>query len=365
MKKKYCIMPLILILSICLTYILYIQCIVNADEAGTYVYMYNYFELGNMKLTLKDYLNPWFYCSAIAYLFNIGGSGSTVSIAYLVVWYGIAVFLTLTLIMYNTQDKWLLALACFILLPYELTNKYHMIAAVVTLFSLWGMQYYRDYRKKWVLCAMAMVTLYTLLLTNDRVILVLFVFTTAVIYYGIIILQDKDKHKYLYAIVLFIALGAMILKSVDVINTQFLGKELGITDAWAGYGGSDYLTWTDIHTLFDKGIPSFLSCLFIQWNIPIEGGMIQFNSFYWIIRMGIALLAIVALISRWVEIVKKGIKNVALLDSLSVICVTVVSCINMLNGMIWYYDTLSSIYNKCCVRTYFCTVKHRICRTNI
>lgn len=346
MKKKYGIVSLIIIMSICLSYILYIQSVSNADETGTYVYLYNFFELGNMKLTIKDYLNPWFYCSAIAYLFNIGGSGSTISFAYLVVWYGIAVFFTLLLAMYNTQNKWLLALAFFILLPYELTNKYHLVATIVTLFCLWCIQCYQDYKKKWILAIIALVILYTLLFTHDRVILLLFVFATVVVYYGIIVLQDKDKRKYLYLLVFFAAFGAMVLKGVDVISTEILGKEAGITEAWTGYGGDEYLTWIDVHTLFDKGIPSFLSCLFVQWNIPMEGGMIQFNSFYWIIRLIIAILAIIAVVIRWVDIVKKGIKNVALLDSLCVICATVVACINMLNGMVWYYDIKHSPMNR-------------------
>lgn len=346
MRKKYSVMPLIIAMSIGLAYMLYIQCVCNADDTGTYAFMYNYFELGNMKLSLKDYLNPWFYCSAIAYLLNIGGSGSTVSVAYLAVWYGIAVFFTLLLTMYNTKNKWFLALAFFILIPYELTNRYHMVATFVTLFLLWAAQYYQDYRKKWIVCISILFTLYTLAFTDDKVILLLFVFATTAIYFGILILQDKGKQKYLYMISFFIAFGAMMLKCIDVISVVFLGKEQGITTAWTGYGGSDYLTWTDIHTLFDKGIPSFFSSLFRQWNIPIEGGMIQFNSFYWIIRMGITLFAILALICRWIEIVKKGIKNIALIDSLSVICVTVVSCINIFNGMVWYYDIEDAPINR-------------------
>lgn len=346
MKKRKILIPLMIVMSISLAYILYIQSVCNADEAGTYAYMYSYFELGNMNLSLKDFLNPWFYCSAIAYLLNIGGSGSTISISYLAVWYGIAVFFTLLLCMYKTENKWLLALAFFILMPYELTNKYHMVAAFVTLFTILGMQYYNDYRKKWMLFLIVLVDLYTLLFTNDRVILILFVFSTVVIYYGILILQDKNKRNYLYIVAFAVALGAMILKCIDIISIIFRGKELGITNMWGGYGGSEYLTWIDIHTLFDKGIPSFFSSLFIQWNIPIEGGMIQFNSFYWIVRIVIALLALVALISRWVEIVKKGIRNVKLLDSLSVICVTVVALINVLNGMVWYYDIENSPMNR-------------------
>lgn len=346
MRKKKYVIPLIIVMAVSLAYILYAQSVCNADETATYAYLYSYFELGQIKLSIKEYLNPWFFCSAIGYLLNIGGSGSTISIAYLVFWYGIACFFTFLLISYEIDNKWLFSLAFFILLPYELTNKYHMTAAFVTLFLIWGAQYYRDSKKKWVVAVSIFVTIYSLIFTNDKVILILFVFSTIAIYYGISFLQDKKKHKYLYLAALVIAIGAMLLKVFDIINVELLGAEHRITEEWGGYGGSDYLTWIDIYTFFDKGIPSFFSSLLIQWNVPLEGGMIQFNSFYWIIRMGIALLAIIALISKWVEIVKKGIKNVTLLDSLSVICVTVVSIINILNGMIWYYDIEQSPMNR-------------------
>lgn len=139
-KKKIITVAVMVVLSILLAYLQFVQARCNSDDAGTYIYMYNHFELGNKALTIKDYLNPWFYCAAAAYLLNVGGSGAFSSLAYLSLWYGGAVFFTFLLTMKKTDSGWMLAMAVFILLPYSQTNKYHMMAALVTLFSIWALQ---------------------------------------------------------------------------------------------------------------------------------------------------------------------------------------------------------------------------------
>lgn len=345
-KKRYITIAIIVVVSLFLAYLQFVQCRCNTDDAGTYAYMYNYFELGNKELGLKTFLNPWFFCSAIAYLLNIGGSGTFSSLAYISFWYGIAVFLTLLLIMHNKDSRWLLAFAAFILLPYRTTNKYHMVVAFVTLFAIWALQLYEDNRKKWILFLVGFVSIYTLLFTDDRLLLVLFLFVPLSVYLIILLFQDYDKRKYLYVAFWGVALVAGILKIIDMITIKISGQGLGIMEAMGGYGGVDYYNWIDVENFFSKGIPSLFSSLLIQWNVPIEGGMIQFKSFYWIIRIIIAGLALAALISRWIEILKKGLKSIALLDSLSVICTTVVLAFNMCNGMIKYYNIKGAPMNR-------------------
>lgn len=347
MKKKKCIMMAVMvILSVFLGYLQFVQSRCNTDDAGTYAYMYNYFELGNKELGLKTFLNPWFFCSAIAYLLNIGGSGTFSSLAYISFWYGIAVFFTLLLIMYNKDSKWLLAFAIFILLPYQTTNRYHMVVTFVTLFAIWALQFYKDSGKKWILFLIGFVSIYTLLFIDDRLLLILFLFIPLSVYFVILLFQDYEKRKYLYMAFFGVVLVAGILKIFDMLTAKFFGQGLGIMEALGGYGGAEYYNWIDVENLFSKGIPSLFSSLLIQWNIPIEGGMIQFKSFYWIIRIIIAGFALVALISRWIEILKKGLKNTILLDSLSVICTTVVLIFNICNGMIKYYNIKGAPMNR-------------------
>lgn len=346
MKKKYALTGVMVIMSVILAYLHFVQARCNSDDAGTYIYMHNFFELGSKPLNIKTLLNPWFYCSAIAYLLNIGGSGTFSSLAYLSAWYGIAVFFTFLLMMHNRNAKWMIAMAVFILLPYRLTNKYHMPATIVTLFVIWALQCYWESRKRWIVCVIGLVSVYSLLFTDDRLLLILFLIFTLIVYVTIFLLQDKTKHKYLYKAVFGIILVAGVLKCVDITVLKITGQSTGITEVLGGYGGADYYNWTDIGTLVSKGIPSIFSALLVQWNIPVQGGMVQFNSLYWIIRILLAGMAYIALFSRWKEIIKKGIINMEPLDSLSVVCTTIVLGVNALNGMVQYYDLASAPINR-------------------
>ncbi len=346
MKKNCARIGLMVVLSALLAYLHFVQAECNSDDAGTYVYLYNFFELGSIKLGIKDFLNPWFYSSAIAYLMNVGGNGSFISLAYLSVWYGISVFFTLLLTMHKKDAKWLLALAVFILIPSASTNRYHMVAAFVTLFAIWALQCYKETGKKWVLLVVGLVSLYTLAFTSDKVLLILFLFVTLMVYFAFYLFQDQSTRKYLYTVVFVIVMAIGALKCVDVIAVKFFGRSTGLIDAFQGYGGASYYTWIDVETLFSKGIPSLYHTLFQQWNIPARGGIIQINSFFWLVRFMMGCLALVALVSRWIDIFKKGIKNVELLDALTVICTTVVLGANTLNGMIWYYDIADAPMNR-------------------
>lgn len=346
MKKNYVKIGIIVALSAFLAYLQLAQARCNSDDAGTYIYLYNIFELGNRELNLSEILNPRIYSSSIAYLLNAGGSGTFISLIYLSVWYGIAVFFTLLLTVHGRNAKWLIALTVFILMPYSSTNRYHMVVAFVTLFAIWALQCYTETQKKWILLVVGLISLYTLIFVDDRVLFILFLLVPLIVYFAIYLFQDENKRKYLYLIIFSIILVAGVLKCADIIAVKLLGRNTGITDAFGGYGGDGYYTWINVETLFSKGIPSLFSSLFVQWNIPIQGGMIQVNSLYWGVRIIIAGLAIVALISRWIDILKKRIKNVEFLDALAVICTTVVLGANAFNGMIWYYEITDAPMNR-------------------
>lgn len=345
-KRKYITMAIMVVLSALLAYLQFVQARCNSDDAGTYVYMYNYFELGNKTLTIKNFLNPWFYCSAAAYLLNVGGSGAFSSLAYLSVWYGMAVFFTFLMTMNKRDSKWMLALAVFILLPYRQTNKYHMMAALVTLFSIWALQCYKDTGKKWILTAVILIAVYSFLFTDDRLLLLVFLAATGIVYFAILFFQDQGRRKYLYMAVFGVILAAGVLNCVDIIAGKLLGQGTGISGVLGGYGGADYFNWIDVENFFLKGIPSIIGSLFVQWNIPVQGGMMQLKSVYWFIRIIIVCLALAALFDRWKLIIKKGIKDVELLDALSVVCTTVALGVNALNGMVQYYSVTNAPMNR-------------------
>ncbi len=345
-KRKYIMMAIMIGLSVVLAYLQFVQAGCNSDDAGTYVYMYNFFELGNKSLSLINYLNPWFYSSAAAYLLNIGGNGAFSSLVYLSVWYGLAIFFTFLMTMNKRESKWMLALVVFILLPYRQTNKYHMLAALATLFSIWALQCYKDTGKKWILSVVVFIALYSFVFTDDRLLLLVFLFATGIVYFAILLFQDQIKRKYLYMVAFGVILAVGAMNCVDIIAGKLLGHETGISGVLGGYGGADYFNWIDVEAFFLKGIPSVIGSLFIQWNIPVQGGMIQMKSFFWLIRIIIVCLALAALFDRWKEIIRKGIRSVELLDALSVVCTTVVLGVNVLNGMVQYYSVTNAPMNR-------------------
>lgn len=53
-KKKIITVAVMVVLSILLAYLQFVQARCNSDDAGTYIYMYNHFELGNKALTIKE-----------------------------------------------------------------------------------------------------------------------------------------------------------------------------------------------------------------------------------------------------------------------------------------------------------------------
>lgn len=141
-------------------------------------------------------------------------------------------------------------MAVFILLPYSQTNKYHMMAALVTLFSIWVLQCYKDTRKKWILAVAVLMAVYSFLFTDDRLLLLVFLAATVIVYFAILFFQDQDRRKYLYMVVFGGILAAGVLNFADIIIGKLLGQGTGISGVLGGYGGADYFNWIDVENFF-------------------------------------------------------------------------------------------------------------------
>lgn len=318
----------------------------NTDDAGTYWIVYSQYELGCMNYPLKALLGPWYLTMQLFYFLGIGNTGADMVMYCYAVWYFICVFITLTLAMKDSKNKWLLLLAVFILIPYAATNKNHLVPAAVSLFTIYSINELVTRKKRVPVVISIVLLIYFFVTINDRVILLLFLAVPAAAYGVVWCLQNIDRQKILYFGAITIAAITACIKIIDGISRSVSGQGLTLLENWGGYGGEDYLTWINIYNLFDKGIPSFFSSLMIQYNIPVDGGLIQFNSFFWLVRILIVGLALVALVSRWIDIIKKGISNVHVLDALSTISVTALIGINILNGMIEYYDIEGAPMNR-------------------
>lgn len=319
----------------------------NSDDAGTYLWVYRKYDLGSMNYSLREMVNPWNMTIQLLYFLGIGNTGADMVTYCFAIWFFICIFLTLILAMRDVKrNKWLLLLAVFIFIPYAGTNKYHLVPTAVSLYTIYAVNEFVTRKKSVPAIIAALLLLYFFITINDRVILLLFLTIPAALYGFIWCLQNISKQKILYFSGITIAAMAASIKILDEIYNIVSGKGIPFLEAWGGYGGEAYLTWTDIYNLFDKGIPSFFSSLMVQYNIPVEGGMIQFNSFFWMVRILIVGVALAALISRWRDIIKKGIVNVPVLDALSTISVTALVGVNILNGMIEYYDIESAPMNR-------------------
>lgn len=317
----------------------------NTDDSGTYLWLHSQFNLGSVKHTFKQMIEPWNLTAQLMYFMENELSGDKLVNVCFAIWYGISVFLTFMLIK-DVKNEWLILLTVFMLIPSDKTNKYHLVPVAIALLFIYALKLFVESKRKLPLLISLAGLLYGFATINDRVILLMFIMIPLCAYAGIWCWQNANKQKILYIGMLIIAFVTAVVKVYAVLNKRITGVETDILQPWGGYGGEEYLTWSNVYNLFDKGIPSFFSYLLQQYNIPIEGGLIQFNTFFWLLRIGIILIALIAIIYRWVEIVKKGVVNVPFLDAFATIGVTAIIGVNVINGIIQYYDIENSPMNR-------------------
>lgn len=333
--------------SLFLAVSMYVVLGINADDAGAYMWLYRWHEIGACKYTLKEMLEPWYVALMGVDLMGLGNTGAeTVSWCFAILYF-LSVLMTLLLTMKdNRKNKWLLLCAVFLLMPSDATNRYHMPTTAISLLIIYIAYHCISTKKRLPLILAGILFIYSLMLSNDRVLILLFILAPMMLYLLIACFQDKGKRKYLYFGGLFVVTVVAGVKVVNEICENISGHGLGIMKEWGGYGGGSYLMWIDIYNLFDKGIPSFFQTLLNQYNIPINGGLIQYNTFFWFIRIFLVGMALVAVGARWRDIIKKGILNVNVLDAFSTVCVTVVIFVNMLNGIIEYFPIEEAYMNR-------------------
>ena len=346
-KRTYLRVLIIALFSVFLAMSFYTVTGSNADEAGSYCMLYRIYELGYDNLNISQRLDPLYITLDILYRIDIFGNGIELVEVSFAIWYFFCIFITLILAMrHNANNWWVLLFCIFMLIPSSGTNKYHIVSIFVGLFTLYAVDKFVSEKKKFPIIISVLLIIYTLIVIGDKVLILMHIAVPTVVYMLIYCLQDKDKRRWIYIGGGVISATAAVIKLTDEALKIVTGNGLGILEAFSGYGGEEYLNWIDVQTFFDKGIPQIFSCLLTQFNIPIDGGMIQFNSLFWIVRIAIVLLFMAVLIERWAQIIKKGVKSLALIDSLSVICITCLIGVNMLNGMMKYYSIDGSPMNR-------------------
>ncbi len=312
----------------------------SGDGGGAYLqWIYALHDLGSVEFSIKEIMNPEFLIMQVIHGLHIGLNGVEQIVLFWTVWYSLTIFFALRLIMYGRdKNRWTLALATFMFIPYAKSNENHMLAATITLFLLYSFSRFLLEKKYILLFISIVMSIYALLFTADRILLILYIAVPVLVYGFIYCIQHQERRKILYMSGLGISFALAIVKLIDMIGRYVYGNGLAFLDAWSGYGGDSYLTWIDVYNFFDKGIVGFFGALLTQYNIPISGGMIQLESFYWLIRIGVVLLMLFAWGGRWKDIVKYGVENIPIIDSLATIGATTLIGINVLNGMNVYYE---------------------------
>ncbi len=332
---------LLVLSALFLTVSFFVVMSINADDAGTYMLAYWQYELGSLDYSVLQILDPWNLTLSLLYFLGIGKTGTDMAAVCFCIWYFLCIFVMLVIVSkQNSDNKWLLAAVVFIMIPSSITNKYHTVPAFAALLMIWAIEKLVSKGKKLPVILAAVFSVFVLLTVNDKALLLMSFGAPAGLYALVWTLQKKERHVYLY-----VAGGALafVLACLNIVSGLF---GVSIFGEWGGYGGSDYMYWTDMHTLFDKGIPSFFAALLNQYNIPLKGGFVKLPSVFWLIRIAIVGVMLVALVSRWRDILKSGIEKIPVIDVICVLCATSLIGVNVLSGIAELYSVEGAPINR-------------------
>jgi len=305
----------------------------SADDAQGYHWLYQRYELGE-RPEGSSLFNPMLALLSVLYFLGIGADGAQICMAYYAILYFGCIVITLLLALQEAKTNrwWLLLMAVFIFLPGIEANRYHLVPTFATLLTIYLIALYQNTQNR-LFCLLAItVIIYTLITVNDRALFLMSICAPIIIWAIIWCLQNKSRHKYLYFASLLCAVTMMLGIILDFVLKSVRGSGLAIFGEWDGYGGSDYAVWIDVETLWNRAIPSFFSALMSQYNIPLNGGFIQALSFFWVIRILIVGLSLAVCVLYLKDIVKQGIENLDIVESMSSIIICVLTLANLLNG---------------------------------
>lgn len=330
-KEKILNKIIIIVSALFLAASFYVVKGIHSDDTGAYKFCYWTYELGSMHFEIEELLEPWTLIWAIVGRLWIGDVGADTAALCFSIGYFFIILFTLSIALNNIKNRFLIPLLVFILMPWTLTNEFHYESTLTALALLWGIDCYEKKRKKGILAATILFAAYMMLVIGDKLLLLIIIAVPAMLYFMIWSIEKKERHKYLYfllGIALFIM--ALVRVAADLCGISMQGQ-------FEGYGGSEYMFWTDSYTFFNLGIPSVFSALLDQYNIPLNGGFVQFQSVYWIIRIAIVCLMLFAVIARIKDIKERGIERISRVDSISILALVSVILINAINGILKFY----------------------------
>lgn len=345
MKKDNCRVnyKYLLILGICIfmAYVFYVYMPSSIDDADTYEGLFRYYDLGIQHYTWKMWLEPWRAVSGIIYHLGLFNNGMDISTLAHTIFYFCEILITM-LILKDKKEPIYFLVIMFILLPNEYTTKTHQTSTFFSLLILYFLNKYIDKRKKKFLFGAVLVLTYGLFFLADVVILGIYVIIPLVGYWLVACLQNREKHKAIIYGVFALSLMILALRTAGIIGDILWNNDFVSNGILGGYGGSEYASWGTFPTIWQRGIPYAIATIFQQFGVCPSGGMIQINSFFWVIRIVLIGLIGISYIYYLKKVVKKGVRNVSFLNGFCVIAITIVLLVNIINGVLSAYGWLGS-----------------------
>lgn len=341
-KSKLTNIILITVLSIIMSYIFWVVHKSTGDDAATYKLYYKLYDLGYNRASMKNFWDPWMLISLCVYkfgLFNIGFDipGITHTILYF-----LCIWLTFYIVSLNGRVEYLF-LAAYILLPNCRTNGTHQASMLVVYLLIILFDIFQKKKNKAAVISCIAILLYSLLFFADRALLAIYIVLPFCIYTMLKFVQNNQKAKMtMIKIVLAFSICLMAVRLADIATQVLYDWSLIEKMSFGGYGDSDYASWGSFEDIWIHCIPQFFTKLFEQFSVSPKGGLLQFDSIFWGIRIVLVVFLLYSYFYYLIKIIKKGINSISFVNAISVLIITVVSVINIMNGILVWYPTDNS-----------------------
>lgn len=337
---------LLIVASIILGALFFVQIEMNADMAASMVSLYKqtqYFGNGFQWNRFASYAPLNILCWISYSIFGICEDGVKF---ILTIFFTVCCLITMELGADNYEKDGLIAVPVlfFMLIPGIAVNKFHLESTLVILLVLLYLKkrVYILFKLRRIADVVAgAIFIWLLLVTADKLLIFLNVFCSIFLYFLYLSIKDKKNLQKIslcgLGVVLFFFLWYLYnLRHSDVVISLY---------------GADayYLTWADFSEIWSVGIEFLIKTVVRAMDISAAGEIVQPMTVVWIIKILLVVIAITTL----VKVTKKLLRDIP--DNITsfywvIICGAVILSVllYLLNGMrIYLYKTYGYHYSYC------------------
>lgn len=326
-----------------LAWYFYKTVIPNADDYGSLVIPYAEDMFGyTIHTGIRRFKTVPF---TVGIMYKLFGMTEMTYAMWFATWFFICCLCTLYISVGNFLDKkvYLIPIFMYIFIPYSGSNKYHFMSTAVSLLYFAILQKRVNGEKKLTKGFALFTILYLAVsfrLVDDYILLLIFLVGPILLYAFLCFVTETRKNQSKMIFLVVAGIIAVGLRFFDEIVEKMTGA--GFFGTFAGYGGSDYTSWSTPEIIINNGISSFIHSMLVAWNIPIEGGFIQLNSISWCIRVVILVFAWIGVVRSAKKILQGKIKEMSIVEAMATLSVLLTTLINIVNGTVTW-DTFLSV----------------------